>query len=256
MDGSILLTRLRHGGQRLVPNKRRLGPYPYKPRVRNWRHSCWSSTHQSRWFILAVSPFNPTEEHILTLKHRPSVVSTALFTVSIFIISQLSSPDTPAVYFLLAIFANGLCAGATINYDLAHLLHITPPSSHFIATALLNTFRGFAGSFGAAIGGGLFVRVLKSSLETGFKDNGGLEGKGELVRRLVGAPALVGGLKGVERKVAVASYAAATGKLFLTAALVATLVILMQAGTGWTAAKEVDESVTDDDWEEGLEQGA
>ena len=184
------------------------------------------------------------------------MISTTLFTISIFIISQLSSPDTPAVYFLVAIFANGLCAGAAINYALAHLLHITPPSSHFISTALLNTFRGFAGSFGAAIGGGLFVRILKSRLEAGFEENGGLKGKRELVRRLVGAPALVGGLRGVDRKVAIGSYEAATGKLFLSASLVAALVILVQAGTGWKAAKEVDESVTEEDWEEGLEQGA
>jgi len=72
----------------------------------------------------------------------------------------------------------------------------------------------------------------------------------------VGAPALVGGLRGVDRKVAIGSYEAATGKLFLSASLVAALVILVQAGTGWKAAKEVDESVTEEDWEEGLEQGA
>jgi len=184
------------------------------------------------------------------------VISTTLFTITIFIISQLSSPVTPAVYFLFAIFANGLCAGAAINYALAHLLHITPPSAHFISTALLNTFRGFAGSFGAAIGGGLFVRVLKSSLEAGFEENGGLKGKTQLVRRLVGAPALVGGLKGIDRKVAIGSYATATTKLFLSAALVAAFMILMQAGTGWKAVKDVEEVVVDDEWEEGLEQGA
>jgi len=183
-------------------------------------------------------------------------MATTFFTISVFVTSQLSSPNTPAVYFLLAIFANGICAGAAITYALAHLLHITPPSSHFISTALLNTFRGFAGSFGAAIGGGLFVRMLKSSLETGFAENGGLNGRRELVRRLVGAPALVRGLSGLEKEIAIKSYATATGKLFLGASLVAALMILIQAGTGWKAAEDSTSRIIEEDWEEGLEQGA
>jgi hypothetical protein len=165
----------------------------------------------------------------------------------------------------LSVFINGLCIGASLNYTLAHLLHQTPSSAHFISISLLGTFRGFAGSFGSAIGGGLFVRVLKSGLETGFERNGGLEGREDLVRRLLGSPTLVKTLKGVESVVAMDSYAASVKELFLAAAGLALAMVFLQTGTGRSRGveeKEREEQVAardiaeDEEWEEGMEQGA
>ncbi|PSS27452.1 hypothetical protein M430DRAFT_79706, partial [Amorphotheca resinae ATCC 22711] len=120
-----------------------------------------------------------------------SVIAYSLFVCTLLLISQISNPSTLPAFYFLAVFINGCCTGAALNYTLAHLLHQTPPSTHFISISLLATFRGFAGSFGSAIGGGLFVRLLKSGLEEGFEQHGGLEGREELVRRLLGSPALV-----------------------------------------------------------------
>ncbi|KAF4616203.1 hypothetical protein G7Y89_g15203 [Cudoniella acicularis] len=118
-----------------------------------------------------------------------SVTSMILFASTLLLISQILNPNQPPVpLFLLALFLNGFCTGSALNYTLAHMLHLTPPSTHFISTSLLTTFRGFAGSFGSAIGGGFFIRALQSSLENGFmKENGSLDGKRELIRRLLGA---------------------------------------------------------------------
>jgi hypothetical protein len=111
----------------------------------------------------------------------------------------------------------------------------------------------------------LFIRILKSGLEKGFERNGGLEGREELVRRLLGSPALVKGLKGVERVVAVGSYVGALKGLFLAGVGLAVGMVVVQAGTGWRVgveAKGVEEEevedrsgVEDEEWEEGMEQG-
>jgi hypothetical protein len=128
------------------------------------------------------------------------------------------------------------------------------------------TFRGFAGSFGSAIGGGLFVRVLKAKLEEGFENNGGLEGREELVRKLLGSPALAKSLKGAERAVAVSGYVNALRALFMAGVGLAAIMVFVQAGTGWKAGveKKVEteedavgngRGVEDEEWEEGMEQG-
>lgn len=153
-------------------------------------------------------------------------------------LSQISIPETPAFWYLLSVFANGLCIGAALNYTLAHLLHLTPPSTHFISTSLLTTFRGFAGSFGSAIGGGLFVRVLKKTLEDGFENDGGLKGREELVRKLLGSPALVKTLKGTEKTIAVNAYVAGLRNLFLSGVAIAVVVVVIQAATGWKAPEK------------------
>jgi hypothetical protein len=167
------------------------------------------------------------------------------------------------------VLANGVCIGASLNYSLAHILHLTPPSTHFMAASLLTTFRAFAGSFGSAIGGGLFVRVLKARLEAGFAENGGLEGREELVRKLLGSPALVQVLEGVEKKVAVDSYVGSLNQLFVAAGGLALAMVFVQAGTGWKAGKDPAEEygtgndteeegrigIEDEEWEEGMEQG-
>ena len=86
-----------------------------------------------------------------------------------------------------------------MNYTLAHVLHLTVPVTHLIVIPLNAMFRGMSGSFGSAISGGLFARVLRSTLESDFADHG-LKGKESLVRQLLGTPTLVKSLVGVERK--------------------------------------------------------
>lgn len=130
--------------------------------------------------------------------------------------------------FVIITFLDGLTVGATVNYALAHLLHLTPVQTQFIATSLMATFRGFAGSFGSAVGGGIFVRILTATLEKGKMD-------GELIRKLVGSPALVQQLEGREKEVAVLAYATALKGLFLAGAGLAVAMIAVQAGTGWSA---------------------
>lgn len=173
--------------------------------------------------------------------YTATVTAFALFPITLLVLSILSNPQTHPLPYVLTTFANGLVTGAAINYTLAHLLHLTIPSTHFIATALLATFRGFAGSFGSAVGGGVFSRILSSSLQKGFAEKG-LQGPEIewLVRRLLGSPATVSLLQGDEKEVAVASYTAALQGLFLTGALLSVGVIAIQAGTGWKAP-EVDE---------------
>ncbi|KAH6722540.1 major facilitator superfamily domain-containing protein [Leptodontidium sp. MPI-SDFR-AT-0119] len=193
----------------------------------------------------------------------PSIVSYFLFACTLATLSQIANPDTPAPLFLLNVFANGICVGAALAYTLAHLLHLTPTSTHFISTSLLTTFRGFAGSFGSAIGGGLFVRVLKATLEKGYAKHGGLEGREDLVRRLLGSPALVQTLKGVEKRIAVAGYIGSLKQLFVAGTGLALIMVLIQAATGWQGAEEIEEGgetehlidVDDEEWEEGMEQG-
>jgi len=134
-----------------------------------------------------------------------------------------------------------------------------------MTASLLTTFRGFAGSFGSAIGGGLFVRVLKARLETGFEAHGGLEGKEDLVRKLLGSPILVQTLEGPERKIAIESYEGSLNQLYIAAAGLALIMVFVQAATGWKAAKEDDREdeteagrqtgIEDEEWEEGMEQG-
>ncbi|KAK4983660.1 hypothetical protein LTR50_007089 [Elasticomyces elasticus] len=169
----------------------------------------------------------------------PSLVVYTLFPLTLMLLAQISTPHSSATLFIFTVFFNGFVTGAALNYTLAHLLHLTPKSTHYIATSLIATFRGFAGSFGSAIGGGIFTRVLRASMEDGYRDSGiDPEGKESLIRRVLGSPALVSGLNGVDGKVAVGGYVAALRSLWVAAAGCAALMILVQASTGWTAAKE------------------
>ncbi|RAL66107.1 hypothetical protein DID88_005764 [Monilinia fructigena] len=196
---------------------------------------------------------------------RPSIISIMLFSLTLIFFSRFSLPNTPVPLYIIITLLNGLCIGSALNYTLAHLLHLTPPSTHFITTSLLATFRGFAGSFGSAIGGGAFIRVLKIGLEKGFTENGGIDGKEELVRKLLGSPALVAGLAGVDKQVAVNAYVGSFRALWAGAAVVAFLMVGVQAATGWEKAEaRVEEDrlevgnglgVENEEWEEGMEQG-
>ncbi|KAJ5367735.1 hypothetical protein N7541_001676 [Penicillium brevicompactum] len=159
-------------------------------------------------------------------------------------LSFLSTPDSSVVTYVGATFLNGLCAGALMNYTLFHLLHLTTTHVHYIVTALVAMSRGLAGSFGSAVGGGFFARVLKSSLEAGFSSHG-LPQKPGLVRKLLGSPALVAHLDGVEHIVAIDSYEHAVKMLFLAGSIVALFATCVQAGVGWTPTADK----SDRDWD-------
>lgn len=167
----------------------------------------------------------------------PTVVVYTLFPITLVCLAFLSTEHSSPVLYVLVVFACGAVTGAALNYNLAHLLHLTPRSTHYIATSLVATFRGFAGSFGSAIGGGLFTRTLYQSLESGFEKEG-LKHKEDLIRRLLGSPKLVENLAGVERDVALRSYEHALKTLFLAGAGLAAITVIAQAGTGWRSADE------------------
>ncbi|KAI1438461.1 major facilitator superfamily domain-containing protein [Xylaria sp. CBS 124048] len=175
-----------------------------------------------------------------------SVLCFGLFGASLFALSIFSTKDSPFPLYVAIVFLNGLFTGAAINYTLAHLLHLTLPEAHYVATGLIGTFRGFAGSFGSAIGGGIFVRALRGSLERGLRElDGG--GSGELspdrealVRKLIGSPLMVyhGGLSGPEQEVAARGYSDGLRVLFQAAVVLAVAVIVLQAATGWRGPAE------------------
>jgi hypothetical protein len=67
--------------------------------------------------------------------------------------------------------------------------------------------------------------------------------KKELIRKLLGGPALVSSLIGDEKEVAVAGYVTALQGLFAAASGLAMLMVLVQAGTGWrTPMEKADET--------------
>jgi MFS family permease len=169
----------------------------------------------------------------------PTLVVYILFPFTMVLLAILSTHDSNKWLYVLDILASGGLTGAALNYNLAHLLHLTPKSTHYVATSLLATFRGFSGSFGSAIGGGMFSRTLYNSLTRQFAERG-IKNE-ELVIRLLGSPALVGSLEGLQKEVAVRGYEEALRMLFLGGAALAALMVFVQAGTGWKAAgEEVD----------------
>ncbi|KAH9825733.1 Major Facilitator Superfamily [Teratosphaeria destructans] len=167
----------------------------------------------------------------------PSVVCYALFPCTLVALALLSTQQSSPALYVLVVFLCGTVTGAALNYNLAHLLHLTPKSTHYVATSLLATFRGFAGSFGSAIGGGLFTRTLMGSLTDRFGEEG-IEHKRALVRQLLGSPALVGRLQGAEKEIAIRGYEDALKVLWLSAAALALVTVFVQAGTGWTGHQE------------------
>ncbi|KAK3377848.1 major facilitator superfamily domain-containing protein [Podospora didyma] len=178
----------------------------------------------------------------------PSALSLILFGASLFALSFVSNAASPGGLYVLVVFVNGLCTGAALNYSLAHLLHLSHPDLHFITTGLLATFRGFAGSFGTAIGGGVFMRNLRDALTAGFirLDGGSVlsEAREKLITVLIGSPAAVSDadfLTPPEREVAVAGYERALKVLYTAAALVCVLACVLQAGTGWAPPPVTDE---------------
>ena len=172
----------------------------------------------------------------------PSAISFVLFAASMYGLAMVGYPDVSAVVISVAVFFNGLATGAALNYTLAHMLHLSHPGTAFVTTSLMGTVRGFGGSFGTAIGGGIFYRMLKGGLERGFMQlEGGLSAeRAELARKLLGSPAYVfqGTMSAEERAVAIDGYAGASRGTWAAAALMGVVVVLVQLGTGWTGPEE------------------
>lgn len=169
----------------------------------------------------------------------PCLVSIFVCSMSMFLLSFFAHPDVHLAAIVVAVFIGGFATGATLNYTLAHILHHSHEGTQYITTSLLGTFRGFGGAFGTSIGGGVFQRVLKTALTTGFlaieKGDVLSPKRQRLVSQLLGAPELVfgGGLSTKEREVAVDAYAGASKGVWQAAAVLGLVVLVLQAGTGW-----------------------
>ena len=132
--------------------------------------------------------------------YLPTMVSYAVFPFSLVALALMAHQDGSPVGFVIVLFICGFATGAALNYNLAHLLFLTPKDTHYVASALIATFRGFAGSFGSAIGGGLFTRTLSNALTKHFAER--RIHRDALVRQLLGSPKLVQSLEGVEKAAA------------------------------------------------------
>ena len=163
-----------------------------------------------------------------------SLVTYALFSLSLVAVSQIATPSSNIWVFILALFVNGMLTGALLNYTLVHVLYLTLPATHVIVLPLNAMFRSLSGSFGSSIFGGIFLRTLRGRLREDFKD-AGLHGKGKLIDRLVGTPTLVSTLNGIEKEIALDGYVAALKAIFVAGAVLALFMALVQAFTGWTA---------------------
>lgn len=188
-----------------------------------------------------------------------TLVVYAIFPLTLIALAFLTTRHSAVAVVILDIIVCGAVTGAALNYVLAHLLHLTPRDTHYVATSLISTFRGFAGSFGSAIYGGIFTRSLYKSLTTRFAE-AGLRHREDLVRRLLGSPDLVRELKDVEKTIAVAGYEDALKVLYLSAAALAGFTVLLQAGTGWKGATkdtvvEVQDSRGRERYRDGEETG-
>lgn len=169
--------------------------------------------------------------------YYPSIVALTINPCTLVALAALATASSPAWAFIIAVFVNGVVSGASLNYTLAHVLHITPKSTHNVATSLVGLFRGFAGSFGSAIGGGLFLRRLRASLEGQFLDDG-MRPQPDFVRRVLGSPEDVSELTGKEHVIAVRGYEDALKFLWLTGAGLAAMMVVFQALTGQQSADE------------------
>ena len=174
----------------------------------------------------------------------PSIISLFASGATIYALGWLGSPETPTSAFIIVIMLNGFATGATLNYTLAHLLHLSLKEHHFITMSLFATFRGFGGSFGTSIGGGVFYRYLRESLTKGFLALDGSDSltpaRQRLISRLLGTPNIVhdGSLSPAAQAVAINGYAGAIGGVWHAAAIATLIVLVAMAGTGWTSPTE------------------
>ncbi|KPM34662.1 hypothetical protein AK830_g11920 [Neonectria ditissima] len=183
----------------------------------------------------------------------PSIVSLVFFSASLYGLSLVASPSLPVELFVMVVLVNGLATGAGLNYTLAHILHLSHADTRYVTTSLLGTFRGFGGSFGTAIGGGIFYRLLRSNLEFGFFElDGGThlsEYRRKMISKLISSPGLAydGFLDAAEQNVAVEGYAGASRGVWQAAAALGFITVAIQAATGWTAPHEEGDSEIDEE---------
>lgn len=231
----------------MVARLGRVDPRSNERRVRPWRPvgrmDPYSQDRQLlRVGVVAIDLKSPKTN--LTC-YSSTLIVFLLFALTNFILAILSTPSSATVAYVVSTFFNGLFIGASMNYALSHMLHLTNMNVHYIVTSLLGMFRGSAGSFGSAIGGGFFQRELKKALEKGFSKHG-LSETDELVRKLLGSPALVTNLSGLEKEVAIQSYEQAVKVLILGGCVLALVATMLQACTGWRAPHEVEKDVHGD----------
>jgi MFS family permease len=160
-----------------------------------------------------------------------------LFPISLALIAFLSTSTVSLYVYWFLLFLNGLFAGAGMNYSVAHIQHLVRPSDRIIAIALFNTFRGFAGTFGATVGGGIFTRALRAALDSHFE---GLNPPRGLLRELMGSPRAVQKLSGRFRVAAMQGYTDALKALFLAGVGLALLTLVLQAFTGWKSPEQLE----------------
>jgi hypothetical protein len=124
-----------------------------------------------------------------------------------------------------------------MNYTLAHIQHLVHTDVRLIAISIFFTFRGFAGTFGATVGGSVFGRALKVSLVKRFEEEDMVLPE-RLLRELVGSPRAVQRLHGFAHKAAVQGYVDALRTLFLAGVGLACVTFVLQAFTGWKGAED------------------
>ncbi|KAL5584894.1 hypothetical protein FOVSG1_014283 [Fusarium oxysporum f. sp. vasinfectum] len=168
----------------------------------------------------------------------PSISALAIFTMSTCVLSLISTTSLPLALFVVVVLINGLATGGGVNYTLAHILHLSHDDTRYIATSLLGTFRGSGSSFGTAVAGGIFYRLLRGNMVSGFLQLDGGEhlshARQRLVSSLINTPGLVhgGDLSPAEQNIAIEGYAGATRGVWQAMATLGVVVVLFQALTG------------------------
>lgn len=183
-----------------------------------------------------------------------SLVSIILFTATYVAFYFLSSSAPISNYVYLLVF-NGLGAGAVLVYTLAHILSTTHEKA--IVTALYNTFRGLAPSFGAGVAGGILQRRLQKSLVKSiipYRVDGRLTSDDwALINRLKGSPTLVWQLNGWQKDIGIKAYEYAVKTIFLVAIFAGVLSFIAQLFT-YSRQTEHMPGKTEEDDEPGDER--
>ncbi|KAL2424504.1 hypothetical protein ABEF95_005333 [Exophiala dermatitidis] len=179
-----------------------------------------------------------------------TLLTFGLFSLSMFAVSWISTPDSNIYLYLAVLFFNGLLVGALLNYSLAHVLHLTHPATHIIVIPLNAMFRSLSGSFGSSVSGGLFLRTLQRTLREEFAKRGITTGKTHLIRQLIGSPILVQKLTGVDREVALVGYETALKTIYLAGGCLAVAMLFVQAGAGWSAPARAVKHESQQQWQQ------
>jgi predicted MFS family arabinose efflux permease len=162
-----------------------------------------------------------------------------IFPVSILWIAFSTTATVSLALYWFILLVNGLIAGAGMNYTLAHIQHLVHTDVRLIAISIFFTFRGFAGTFGATGGGGIFNRALRTALQYRFSE-AHVKITEDALKRLVGSPRAVQELTGAARGAAVQGYVDALRNLFLASIGLTVVTLVLQACTGWKGAEDAE----------------